>query len=430
MSRKKVLIVFPTMWDARQLHGCRADWEDAYEIQFEAPTAEDCPYDLDIGRYIDRIIDTWKGRIDGVFSSSDYPGATIAGAVATELGLPGCRPDILIRASHKYYSRLIQRDAVPEATPEFFLVDPRDPRPDPAMQFPVFIKPVKGAFSVHSRKINSRDELESFLMRPVITEFTDEYLAVFNQLVRDRTSLEKDGRYFLAESFIHGTQVTVEGCVSAGEVRIYGIVDSVMHLGLGSFARFDYPSALRPEIQEDMKDIALRAVTALQLDNCHFNIEMIYEASDDAIRIIEVNPRLCGQFGDLFQKVDGCSSYVMALDVATGRTPRAAGGKGRYAAATSFPLRLFDPVRIDAAPDAERIGQVEATWPGTLVWVECESGQVLDDFHTWEDGNSCRYAIVNIGADSRRELRARLAAVREALGFRMSPAARQDTVGS
>ncbi len=47
-------------------------------------------------------------------SSSDYPGVTLAGAIAAELGLAGSRPERLVTAAHKYYSRIAQRAVAPE----------------------------------------------------------------------------------------------------------------------------------------------------------------------------------------------------------------------------------------------------------------------------------------------------------------------------
>ena len=72
------------------------------------------------------------------------------------------------------------------------------------------------------------------------------------------------------------------------------------------------------------------------------------------------------------------------------------------------------------APSAEQIQAVQAQHGGTLVWLECETGMRLDDFSTWEDGRSARYAIVNAGADSRRALRERLAAVERSLGIQLA----------
>lgn len=423
MAKKRVLVLFPSIWDAKQLANCRREWQDDYAIELGEPTYETCPYDLHPLTYIDEAAARYGGDVDGVISSNDYPGATIAAALAERLSLPGPSPEAIVRATHKYYSRLAQRDAVPEATPKFWLIDPT--RPDggcPDLELPCFIKPVKGTFSVLSQKLNTTQELRAFLDRPVVKEFIDDYMTIFNAQVAGLTDFEIDGRYFVAESFMHGTQVTVEGYVAKGQVTVYGIVDSIMHPATTSFGRFDLPSALRPEIQDRMRDIARRVVLALGLDDALFNVEMIYQPLDDSIRIIEINPRLCGQFGDLYAKAYGLHSYLVALAVVTGQPPRAMPGRGPYAMATSFPLRTFEPVTVLEAPTPERIAGVEQAFPDVLVWNECAAGAALSDFHTFEDGASARYGVVNVGAESRDALNARLAAIKTQLGHRFARA--------
>ena len=416
---KRVLVLFPSTWDAKQFESCRAEWERDYELLFAEPSYESCPTDLEPLAYLEEVERMYRGRIDGILSSNDYPGATIAAALATRLGLPSSTPDAIVRATHKYYSRCVQRETIPEATPDFWLVDPgQAERAAAEVKYPCFVKPVKGTFSVLSQKINSADELRAFLARPVVTEFIDEFMTIFNAQVKGLTNFEIDGRFFVAEGFMHGVQVTVEGLVAGGQAEIYGIVDSVMHAGTGSFGRFDLPSALRPETCAQMADIAARIVRALGLTQGLFNVEMIYQPLDDSIRIIEVNPRICGQFGDLYQKVNGVHSYLTALDVVTGTPPRAVRTRGSHALATSFPLRTFEPVNVLEAPDAARVAAAENLYAGTLIWNECEAGHALADFHNYEDGASARYGVVNLGGHSRADLNARLAAVRARLGYR------------
>lgn len=422
MSKKRVLFVFPTAWDARQLEACREAWSDRYEVVFGEPDDTTCPWDFDVVDYIDQAVERYRGTIDGVTSSSDYPGATVAGAIAMRLGLPGSPPETVIRCSHKYYSRLAQREVVPDATPAFQLIDPtkadggaRD------LAYPCFIKPVEGAFSVMSRKLKRPEDLGEFLARPAVQEFARDYVAIFNRLVAQLTSFSVNGSFYLAESFLRGSQVTVEGYVADGDVRVLGVVDSIMHPGTGSFARFDYPSDLRPEIQGRMAEIARRVVTHVGLRHTLFNIELIYEPVRDTIHIVEVNPRLCGQFADLYRKVDGVSGYEVALALATGEAPEIRRGDGPFALATSFPLRTFRPVRVLRAPDAARVAEVERRHPGALVWWECAAGQELADFEHFEDGQSARYGVVNVGADSRTGLLAVLGEIRAELGYGMEP---------
>jgi hypothetical protein len=422
MSKPRVLVVLPTDWDYKQFEVISHEWRDRIDLELAQPSDDDCPWDFDPIEYIDQMVDRYRGKIDGVTSSSDYPGATIAGAIATRLGLPGSPPDTVIRCSHKYYSRVAQREVVPEATPPFHLVDPSVPDGGaPDLTYPCFIKPVKGAFSVMAQKLSSPEELREFLARPTVQEFATDYVAIFNRLVARLTDFPVNGSFFLAEGFLHGTQVTVEGFEQNGSVHILGIVDSIMHPGTGSFARFDYPSALRPEILERMEEIARRVISRIGLRSSLFNIEMIYEPALDDIHIIEVNPRMCGQFGDLYQKVDGVHGHEVLLALALGERPRMRRGRGAYAAATSFPLRTFEPVGIERVPDRERLTEVEARYPGTLVWWECSEAQDLVDFTRLEDGGSARYGVVNLGGQSRAEMMEKLGAVIQDLSFSLVP---------
>jgi hypothetical protein len=201
---------------------------------------------------------------------------------------------------------------------------------------------------------------------------------------------------------------------------VIGIVDSTLHPN-GSFARFDYPSRLPRAVQQRMADVARRVVPALGLERTLFNIELMLDRESDRIQIVEVNPRICGQFADLYQKVDGTNGYELALSLCTGRKPRIEPGRGEFAAAASLPLRVFEPMRVLAAPDARDVSAAEALFPQTLVWSECTAGEELADFEVDEDGGSHRYAVVNLGGASRVQIGERCEAVEARLGFRMQP---------
>lgn len=429
-SKKRVLVVLPTAWDAKQLESCRASWSERFEVVFAEPSDEDCPYTLDPVDFIERTADEWRGRVDGVFSSSDYPGATIAAAVAQRLGLPGAEPEHVVRTSHKYYSRLAQREAIPRATPAFQLVRPDRPEEVASgLGFPCFVKPVKGAFSLLARRIDDFEALKSFFARPAVGEFREHYMGIFNRLVRGCTQLEFDGDYFIAEELLRGEQVTVEGFCTGGIVEILGTVDSVMYPGTRSFMRFDYPSSVEEGVRLRMEDFARRAMAHLPLDQSLFNVEMIHDPETDSIHVIEINPRICGQFGDLYAKVDGTNAYEIALALAAGEQPVLRRGAGTCALASSFPLRVFEPVRVAHAPSADEVRATEAEFPGALVFNEIATGQELAEFESVEDGSSARYAVLNAGASSRAELDALAAAVQERLGYRFE-ALRGDASGA
>ena len=415
----RLLCVLETSWDRVQLDRCRDAWEGQLEVAFPEPSDADCPADFDALAWIERAASGGFGRVDGVFSASDYPGAILAAAIATRLSLPGSKPEPVLRASHKYYSRRSQREVVPEAVPRFGLLRPgasaRVPFP-----FPVFVKPVKGSYSVLARRMQTQRELDDFLATPEVREYTNDYLAIFNRLVAAFTRFEYDGRWLLVEELLPGRLVTVEGYVCAGEVAQLGLVDSVLH-PQGSFARFDYPSTLPTEVQSRMQEIARRVIARLGLDWTLWNIEMIWDPERDRIAIVEVNPRICGQFADLYQKVDGTNGYAVALALAQGQSPKVVRGAGRYRLASSYPLRVFEPARVTRAPTREEVVAAAAVQPQALVWTECEAGQELSDFAAGEDGASFRYAVVNLGADTPEEREARRDVIVARLGYAFEP---------
>jgi hypothetical protein len=137
--------------------------------------------------------------------------------------------------------------------------------------------------------------------------------------------------------------------------------------------------------------------------------------------VIEVNARLCGQFGDLWQDVHGANGYEHALALAAGEAPSEARDRGEFRFAASVPLRTFEPVRVERAPTAARLTDVERAHPGVRVWWECREGQVLADFDAAGEGQGFRYAVLNVGADTRAGLVERARAVEEALGARLVP---------
>lgn len=415
---KRVLIVCPNTWEQGQLvHGDFAGRDD-YELILHGEDAEGSPASFDALAFVAEAVARFRGAgLHGVASSSDYPGCLVAAAIAHELGLPGPHPRHLLRCSHKYYARLLQREAVPEATPAFALLDPDDPRVD--LPFPLFVKPVKSWFSVFARRVEDRAELASFLGDPALRAFLREFTRPFNQILGRYSDLPIDASRMLAEQCLSGHQVTVEGYVWRGEVHPIGVTDSVMYPGTISFQRFEYPSRLPEAVQARMDEVVARAVRRVGLDGALFNVELFYRPDSGAIHVIEINPRMVGQFADLHEKVDGTNTFAVLLALATGQEPRFQRGRGRYRVAASFPQRIFRDQRLVRNPSAADVAAVRARFPGAIVKTYLAEGQHASD--PGDDQNdlaSYLYAVINLGADGWDELLAAEAGAQAMLGFR------------
>jgi biotin carboxylase len=282
--------------------------------------------------------------------------------------------------------------------------------------FPVFAKPMKSFFSIGAQRIDSASELAETKRR---WAKLDDFFLPLERLLEREAGIEIGTTRLIAEGVLKGDQVTVEGYAYGGEVVILGVVDSIFFPGTLAFSRFEYPSALPEEVQERMADVARRVMGGFGFDNGLFNIEMMYDARDDRISIIEINPRMASQFADLYEKVDGTNSYEVLLDIGIGVTPTPKRRQGPYQFAASSVLRTFQDCLVAALPSQEQLAELEQLYPDIRVEVHATAGRKLSD--ELQDGTSFRYGIVNLGGSDRADVLQRFEACHERLGIALLP---------
>jgi biotin carboxylase len=394
---KTILFLCPTIWDEAELP--RIVCAGSYRILTYGTDVSEHPENFDAIEFIDRAVRATAGQdLDGVMASDDYPGSILAAAVAEKLNLPGPRPKTLLLCHHKYYSRLAQQQAVPEAVPAFWLIDRKSIRAASfALPFPLFVKPVKSFFSLFAEQVGNGDELRELAERA--DQHLLEFVKPFNELLTRYTTFPHDGSHLIGETLLHGQQVTVEGFIFHGEGGLIGITDSIMYHETISFQRFEYPSVLGAAIQDRMEELALRFMHSIGFDDGLFNIEMFYESESDAIYFIEVNPRMCPQFADLMEKVNGVNTYEVALSIAAGSRPTLRRETRIYPVATSFVLRLFEDQVVTRVPNEKELAAFAARFPDARLKILCREGHRLSE--ELQDGKSYRYAILNMGGHSR-----------------------------
>jgi len=408
---RRILLVSPNVWDAEELAAPRLSGRYEFTvmrdgwIRFpETIGLRQAFRRFDVLRLIDRAASEGAELgIDGVVGTDEYLACVVAAALARSLHLPGPAPEALLLALHKYYCRRVQREVVPESTAAFTLIDPFSlGSTPPDLEFPMFVKPVRGTCSVLARRVESfdslRDHLRFSLMERAIAR---NLMRPFNRLMAQYTRLPLDANFFIGEEVLEGTLVTLEGFVCGRRMEVVGVVDSMMYPGTDSFSRFDYPSRLDDAVKRRMAGIAAALVERIGLDDCLFNVEMFYGEETDRIHVLELNPRMAYQFADLYEKVDGVNSYDILLSLAVGERPRLQTGGGAHAAAASFVLRKFEDARIARLPDAAQIGAVKSLFPGTRIRIYGRIGRRLSDQRGVE---SYRYAILNMGGSGRADL--------------------------
>ena len=290
---KRILVLFPKDWDRDEL--CGRKFRGRYEFLFEGFDLFKFPQNaalltFDVQQFIQRIVERYASHpLDGVFSNNEHFGALIAAVVARRLALPGSNPLAVIDCQHKFYSRVRQRNILPQATPRFaaFPYGVRVPE-EIGLPFPFYVKPVKATYSVLARKVDDFETLRQHLRFRAIEKLVIKKLVrPFNDLMRSHTDYAIDAHHMIAEEVLEGVPVNVDGFVHAGEVTILGFIDEVMYPGTQAFMRFEYPSRLPRTVLDRMAAITRTLITGMGFDFGFFNVELTYDAATGEIRIIE-----------------------------------------------------------------------------------------------------------------------------------------------
>jgi hypothetical protein len=344
----------------------------------------------------------------GVLSHHEQFGALAAALVAERLGLPGATPESILAAQHKLHARRVLQQVAPEANLGFapLQADYGDPAPE-GLHYPCFVKPVKAAFSVLARNVGSRDELQAH------TRFGWRELWVIRRLVepfericRQRLPQAGSAHRMLLEEPVppHTAQYNLDGWVQDGRVRALGVVDAVMVPGTQAFMRWEVPSRLPQAVQQQALDVAQRFLQAIGYRHGFFNLEFFHDAASGRLSVIECNPRLASQFGDLYRRVLGVDAHAMAVALACGEDPlalpRAAPSAG---AAASLVYRALQPDAVPPPPDAAARADFARQHADGLLFSFPKRGHALQRDFKWT--GSHRYGIVHLGARDRERLR-------------------------
>lgn len=357
----------------------------------------------------------------GVVSHHEQFGALAAALVAEKAGLPGASPEAILAAQHKLHARRVLDEVAPEANVAYADLEaayggeiPHD------LGYPLFIKPVKAAFSVLAREVANRDELVEH------TRFGWRELWVIRRLVEPfervcRRRLPEAGsahRMLLEEPVPMDTpQFNLDGWVWQGQTHLLGVVDAVMVPGTQAFLRFELPSKLPHAVQQRALDVARRFLQAVGFSHGFFNMEFFFDAAADRLAVIEFNPRLASQFSDLYLRVTGMDPHAMSLALAMGQDPLSApcvdavGG-----AAASFVYRHFHHQTPPTMPDAQAQATFRQLFPDALLYAYPREGHALERDYKWL-GN-WRYGIIHLHGRDEQHLRERCERASALLGWK------------
>lgn len=353
----------------------------------------------------ERRLAAFDGPVDAIVGYWDFPVSSMVPILCERHGLPSASLESVVKCENKYWSRLEQQKAC-DAHPSFALVDLDNPSLPAEVDFPFWMKPVKSYSSALAYRIETPEDFDEAVtnIREGIGGIGEAFDFVQSMLNLPPEVEAAGGQgACLAEGEISGRQLTVEGYSFQGEVHCYGVIDSHLYDGTSSFLRYQYPSALPPEVADRVREISSRVVRQIGLDNSTFNIEFFWEPEQDRLDIIEVNPRLSQSHAPLFEYVDGVPNHQCLVSLALGRDPHLPHREGEYGVAAKWFLRRFSDAYVRSSPSEEDVARIEREVPGTMVDITATQGRRLSELPS-QDSYSYELAALYIGARDEAEL--------------------------
>ncbi len=366
----------------------------------------------------------FEGSVDAIVTYIDFPISMMTPILRKKFGLISPSLESILKCQHKYWSRVVQKEIVPDAVPGFSPVNPfaGDPLASVEFDFPFWLKPVKSVGSYLGFRIKNRKEFYRAI--GVIRQYIGRMAEPFNDIM-DRADIPDhirnvDGSYCIAEQLIGGRQCTLEGYVFQGKVAIHGVVDSIRHSNRSTFFHYDYPSRLPRTVQQRMTAITEKVLVHMGYDNHPFNIEFFWDQSSDKIWLLEINTRISQSHSDLFEKVDGVSNHQITVELGLGRDPAFPYRKGEFNRASKFFYRKWEDAVVTRVPTAAEVAAIEKEVPGVLIEVMVEEGVRLNDLNE-QDSYSYELAWLFIGANNYRELSRKYQQCLDRLQFEFRP---------
>ena len=420
---ERTLVLFNHDWDAVAHQRLAAEQglafdEDGFDL-FAFPSNARLAW-FDMARFVEGLARKAKAKgWSGVTSNQEQFGALAAALLAERMGWPGTPVNAILACQHKLYARQVLQRVAPEANVRFQLLEAEYGAPIPeGLTYPLFVKPVKAAFSVLAKRVDSQEELhqhtrfgrwELWVIRRLVEPF--------ERMMRARLGADVPSAHrMLLEEPAQADQFNLDGYVFNSEIHAIGVVDAIMYPNTQAFMRHEAPSKLAPEIQARALDVARRFLAEVGFTHGLFNMEFFYDAASDRLTVIEFNPRMASQYSDLYQRVLGVDMHAMALALAHGldpaSVPRCAPTAG---AATSFVYRAFDPAEKVTMPGPAQTKAFAAEFPDGLVFPYPKSeGSIARDYK-WL--GSYRYGITHLGGRDAADLRARCVRASALLGW-------------
>ncbi|MGV9752272.1 ATP-grasp domain-containing protein [Nocardia farcinica] len=388
-----------------------------YDTLIAAPT-------FDFDDLLDRCraeLRAFDGPVDAIIAQWDFPTSVLVPILAAEYDLPAPSLESVLRTEHKLWSRVLQREVVPDHVPAFCAFDPFDPEAldHIDLSFPFWVKPIKSHSSQLGFEVSNAEEFAAAVaqIRAEIGRIADPFDQALARVEVPEQVRVAGGRTCLAEQIVTGTQAAPEGSMFRGDYRVHGVFDMRKDAAGHSFVHLDYPARTVPEdIQRQMIDVTERYLRHVGYDNGCFNSEFMWDADTGKLWLIEVNTRISQSHSELFVKVDGTTNHTVAIDIALGREPRMPHRKGEFAVAAQCFVPRYEDGIVTRVPGPAEIEALRERFPGTIVRLDVQVGDRLSDLPN-QDAYRYKLATLYLGAGDADDLERRYRDCLAALPF-------------
>ncbi|MDY6840851.1 MAG: ATP-grasp domain-containing protein [Pseudomonadota bacterium] len=368
----------------------------------------------------------FQGTVDGIVGYWDFPVSTLLPLLRAPYHLASPSLESVLKCEHKYWSRLEQREVIPDLIPDFCAVDPfaDDYRAQITLDYPFWIKPIKSASSYLGFKVRNDSELAHAIgeIRSGISRWGNPFNYVLNFARLPEEVAPVNGNWCLAEGIIStGRQCTLEGYVYDGKVTVYGIVDSIREgKHRSSFSRYQYPSSIPRRIRQQMISVTDRFLSHIGFDNGPFNVEFYWNRHSDQIWLLEINTRISKSHCPLFQKVDGQAHHKIMVELGLGERPHFPHREGAYRLAAKFMWRVYENAIVRKVPTNTALKGIQKRFPEADIELHVAPGEKLSSLKD-QDSYSYEIAVVFLGANSQKELLRKYHEIQDSLGIELEP---------
>ncbi len=356
-------------------------------------------------------LDAFDSPIDAIVGYIDFPVSTMLPLLSKKYGTRNASLESLLKCEHKYWSRKVMTEVIPEHVPKFTAFDPFDDDAlstigEADLRFPFFVKPIKSSGSRLGFRIDSPEDFDYAVaaFRAEIGQISEPFNYVLDQADLPDDIRAVEGHYCMAEQVIGGRQCTVEGYVYEGEVVPYGTVDSIRYPQVLSFFYYLYPSTLPRRVQDEMNEITRKVMAHIGYDNAAFNIEYYWDEVQNKIWLLEINTRIAQSHCDLFEMVDGVSHQQVTVDLGLGRRPDMPRRDGPKNVAAEFFYRVFfNDATVTRAPSRAELEVASEQVEGTRIASYVKKGMRLSELPE-QDAYSSAVASIWMGANKQSKL--------------------------